>query len=65
MNIPDNYDQWTAHEAEQEKLLEKLPVCRHCGEPIQDDHYFYIDGAIYCEDCLNDKFRRDIEDYYD
>lgn len=65
MNIPDNYDQWTAHEAEQEKLLEKLPVCRCCGEHIQDDHYFYIDGVIYCEDCLNEKFRRDIEDYYD
>lgn len=65
MNIPDNYDQWVAHETEQEKLLEKLPVCRHCGEPIQDDHYFYIEGIIYCEDCMNEKFRRDIEDYYD
>lgn len=62
--MPDNYSQWLAHEAYQDKLLVRLPVCRCCGEPIQDDHYFYIDGVIYCEDCLNDNFRRHIEDYY-
>ena len=62
--MPDNYSLWEAHEAEQEKLLERLPKCRYCGEPIQDDHYFYIDGVIYCEDCLNEKYRRHIEDYY-
>ena len=62
--MPDNYSLWEAHEAEQEKLLERLPVCRYCGEPIQDDHYFYIEGVIYCEDCMNEKYSRHIEDYY-
>lgn len=62
--MPDNYSQWEAHEAELERMLEKRPVCRRCGEHIQDEHYYYIDGVIYCEDCMNDKFRRHIEDYY-
>lgn len=60
----DNYDMWLAYEAAQERLLERLPKCRCCGEPIQDDHYFYIEGVIHCEDCMNEKFRRHVEDYY-
>ncbi len=65
MNIPDNYDMWLAHEAEQERLLERLPVCRRCGKRIQEEHYFYLEGRIYCEDCMNEKYRRHVEDYYD
>ena len=64
MNIPDNYDIWSAHEGELERELERRPICRHCREHIQDEHYFYIYGEYYCEDCLNEKFRRHIEDYY-
>lgn len=65
MGIPDNYDLWLAHEAALDRQLERLPVCRYCGEPIQDEHYFYIDGVICCEDCMNEKYRRHVEDYYD
>lgn len=65
MNVPDNYDQWLAHEAKQEKLLERLPVCRYCGEPVQDDYYFCIDGRVWCDECLNFKYRRYVEvDFY-
>lgn len=63
--MPDNYSQWEAHEAEQEAWLSKRPVCRHCGEHIQDDFYYYIDGDILCEDCMNDKYRRCQDDYYE
>ncbi len=66
MSIPDNYDMWLTHEAEQEKLLERLPVCRCCGERIQNKYYFYIEGNILCEDCMNDKYRRSVEeDWYE
>jgi formylmethanofuran dehydrogenase subunit E len=63
MNIPDNYDRWKQYDAEQQEQLDKLPKCEHCEEPIQSNYYFEIEGAIICEDCLNDNFRKDVEDY--
>lgn len=63
MNVPDNYDRWKQQYAEQEAQLEKLPLCEYCGERIQDDYYFEINNECICEDCLNDNFRKDIEDY--
>lgn len=66
MNVPDNYDMWLTHEAELDRRLERLPKCRYCGEPIQDEYYFHIDGRIWCERCLNDKYRRIVEeDWYE
>jgi formylmethanofuran dehydrogenase subunit E len=59
--IPDNYDKWKQHDAEQEAKLENLPVCEYCGMHIQDDYYFEIEGVIICEECLNDNFRKDVE----
>lgn len=61
MNIPDNYDQWVSHQAKQDERLAKLPKCDFCGEPIQDEHCYQIDGKTYCTDCLNDQFRKEIE----
>ena len=51
------------HDAEQEAALEKLPVCSFCGEPIQDDYYFEIDGEIYCEEHMIELFRKDTDSY--
>lgn len=45
------------------ELEEKLPKCTHCGNPIADDYYYDIDGDILCYDCLNDLYRKDIDDY--
>ena len=63
MNVPDNYDRWKQHDAEQEAQLDKLPKCSICDEPIQDDYYYEINDECICEECLNDNFRKDIEDY--
>ena len=63
MNIPDNYDQWLAHERQQEKLLARLPKCDRCREHIQGEHYFDIYGDIYCEECGIKLFRKNTEDY--
>ena len=49
--------------AEQQARLSRLPVCIHCGEKIQDDYYYDIGNEIICEECLNDIYRNDIEDY--
>lgn len=50
---------------EQEEELEKLPQCVECGkdEHIQDDHYFLIDGEIYCYEHMVDNFRKNVEEY--
>lgn len=61
--IPDSYDLWARHDAEQERALTLLPQCVCCGEPIQEDHCFDINGELYCETCLEDTFRRDTDDY--
>ena len=50
MRVPDNYDMWLAHEAEQEKALAERPCCEYCGKPIQDDYYYEINGDIICEE---------------
>ena len=59
MRIPDNYDLWEAQDIKKERWLARLPKCERCLEPIQDEHYFDIDGVYYCEDCLNDLFKKE------
>lgn len=61
MNIPDNYDLWEAHEREQERKLAERPVCDICDHPIQDDHFYQINGDNVCTGCLDDQFRKEIE----
>jgi formylmethanofuran dehydrogenase subunit E len=47
------------HDREQTKRLEQLPKCDYCHKPIQDEHYFEINGDVICEGCLNDNFRKE------
>lgn len=49
MYIPDNYDLFARHDAEQEAQLKKLPECSECGEHIQDEEAYYINGEWICE----------------
>lgn len=51
------------HEAEQESWLARRPVCADCGEHIQDDHYFDINGEAICPDCMEGNYRKEIGDY--
>ena len=57
----DNYQLWVMHEMEQEDALEKCPVCDCCGEYIQDDWFYKIEGEILCLDCLNENYRHRVE----
>lgn len=63
MNVPDNYDRWKQHDTDQQEQLDKLPRCEYCDNTIQDDYYYDLGHAIICENCLNEHFRKDIEDY--
>jgi formylmethanofuran dehydrogenase subunit E len=51
------------HDAEQQAKLDKLPLCEYCEEPIQSDYYYEIGNECICEDCLNDNFRKEVEEY--
>lgn len=61
--IPDYNDLLDDYEAEREKELEKLPECCYCGEHIQQDSAICINDEWYCDDCLNDNFRRSVESF--
>lgn len=55
-----DFNRW---DDEQQRRLEKLPQCSHCGEYIQEDHYYLINDEIFCSDCLDNEFRKEVEDY--
>lgn len=55
--IPDSYDMWASHDAEQEAWLQSRPVCSCCEEHIQEDSYYEIGDMIICEECL-DNFKK-------
>ena len=46
----------------QQKKLEQLPACADCGEHIQTEEAYYIDGVLICEDCI-DSYRVKVEAY--
>lgn len=61
--IPDNFDQWERHDAEQQRLLNRLPQCYECSEPIQDEDCYLINDELICPDCLNSNYRKRTEDF--
>ena len=50
-------------DARKEREIEMLPVCCECDEIIQDDYLYEINDEVICEECLNDNFRKSVEDY--
>lgn len=59
MNMPDNYDMWARHDAEQEARLAELPRCSECDEPIQDDFAYYINDEWVCDSCM-EQYRKEV-----
>ena len=55
-----DYDRYSK---EQDKQLKKLPKCSICTHHIQDDYLYEINDELICEECLNDNFRKNVEDY--
>lgn len=55
-----DYDRYAE---EQEKKLQKMPVCSYCDSHIQDEYLYEINDELICEECLKDNFRKNVEDY--
>ena len=51
------------YEAEQERQLQRLPVCCECGYPIQTDECYEFNDELICPDCLRDNHRKWVDDY--
>lgn len=41
------------------------PLCDICDAPIAGDHYYNINGEAICEDCMQEYFRKELEDNED
>lgn len=63
MYAPDNYSQWEEHEGQAEARLARRPVCYECGEHIQDDECWEMNGELICTDCLETNHKKHTEDY--
>lgn len=59
----DPISDFNRHDKEQSDRLANLPGCGICSETIQDDHYYLINDEEICPDCLENEFRKEIEDY--
>lgn len=59
MNIPDNYDIWRSHDAEQERRIARLPRCSECDNHITTEYAYYINGEWLCDKCM-DSYRQPV-----
>ncbi len=57
----DPLDAFNRRDAEEAEWLASLPVCDLCGEPIQDEYYYEIEGKEVCPECLNYHFRKEVD----
>lgn len=50
-------------DAEKQAELDRQPTCYECGEKIQEDFLYEINGECICERCLKDNHRKHTEDF--
>ena len=63
MKRMDNLDLFERHDAEQERKLQKLPVCDKCKNPIQQEKAVYYNDQWICEECEFDLWNDIREDF--
>ena len=51
----DNYQRWLHYERDKENWLKSRPLCSCCGEHIQDEEAYDIDGQLYCPECIKQR----------
>lgn len=42
--------------------MNERPVCDYCDTEITEGHYYEINGDVICEVCLNECFRKELDD---
>lgn len=51
------------YDAEQQRELDRLPVCEYCGHPIQDEELWVINDCLVCDSCAEYHHKKRTEDY--
>lgn len=59
----DPVSDYNRYQEEKDNQLQKFPKCSICDYHIQDDYLYEINDELICEECLNDNFRKNVEDY--
>lgn len=57
-----DFDRW---DQELERRRARRPECSHCGERIQDEEAYYINGEFICPKCMENEFKVLVENYID
>lgn len=52
-----------AYDSEQERQLEKLPICEKCKNPIQQEKAVYYNDQWICENCESEFWEDIREDF--
>ena len=55
-----DFDRW---DMERERRRARRPICERCGEHIQEENLWDIDGTLYCPECAKIEFERDTDNY--
>lgn len=42
--------------------MNERPICDICDLEVEGDHYYNVGGEVICENCMNEYFRRELED---
>ena len=53
------------HEAEQENMRRKRPICYECGASIYSEECYEINDELICPSCLYENHRKFTDDYID
>lgn len=56
---------YESYDSEQQAQLDRLPVCSECGEPIQGDYCYEINGEYICEECLEFNYKKSVDSIID
>lgn len=59
----DNYELWQRNEQRLEDELAKCPVCAWCGEPIQEEYLYEVNGELLDEICMDKLYRKQTSDF--
>lgn len=55
---------YSRYEAEQEREMERLPICHDCGEPITGEILYQINDEYICPECMS-AYVRYVDDLID
>ncbi len=42
--------------------MNERPLCDICDQPVAGDHYYIINGDVICASCMEEYFRRELDD---